>query len=147
MEFSKSVQSYIEAHYSEITSERWCLSSSLLVPNRVTDQLPVNLICWEMFLQLFLLKTTFFSSLLLPPSPLFWVALLPSNSRWANIYNEIVKCLTFNIWHLLWMKLVYGIFKSMHSASFAFLHSIYTVMEMGLYTTSSLRKCYLQARQ
>jgi len=37
-----------------------------------------------------------------------WDVLLPSNLRWANIFHEIVRCLTFNIWFvfyvLLWMK-------------------------------------------
>lgn len=35
------------------------------------------------------------------PSQLLWDVLLPSNSKWVNIFHEIEKCLSSNIWYVL----------------------------------------------
>lgn len=44
------------------------LKDDLFTLNHVTDLLPVNLVTYKMFLQLYLLSTPYFSSLLFPPS-------------------------------------------------------------------------------
>lgn len=67
---SQSLQFYTEKHFPE----------SVLQPKRVTDLMPVNLISWKMFLQLFPFSAACVSSLSLLPSRHFWHVLLPSNS-------------------------------------------------------------------
>lgn len=57
-----------------------------------------------MLLQLFS-STAKFSSLLLPVSQLFWDVFLPSNSKLANIFHEMVTFLTFNIWYVFYVLL------------------------------------------
>ena len=39
-------------------------------------------------------------------SQLLWDVFLPSHSTWANIFHEIVKCLTFYIWYAFMCPLV-----------------------------------------
>jgi len=75
------------------------------IPSHATDLVTMNVISSNMFLQLFRFTTTYFSSLLLPLSQLFWDVLLSSNSRWANIFHAIVKCLAFNIWYAFYVLL------------------------------------------
>lgn len=48
------------------------LKDDLFTLNHVTDLLPVNLVTYKMFLQLYLLSTAYFSSLLFPPSHLLY---------------------------------------------------------------------------
>ena len=79
------------------------LSGALFIPNHVTDLLSVYLMTCSLFLQLFLFSTTW---VLLPLCQLFWEMLLPSTSRWANIFHEKAKCHNVSIqcvfYVLLW---------------------------------------------
>ena len=43
-----------------------------------------------------------------PPLQLCWDVLLPSKSKWADIFNEMVKCLRFNVWNVLYV-VEYGV--------------------------------------
>lgn len=47
----------------------------------------------KMFRMLFLFRTTYFFSLFFALFQIFYDLLLLSNSKWSNIFNEIVKCL------------------------------------------------------
>ena len=80
-------------------SGKLCLSKVLFfIPNHVTDLFPVNLINCNMFLQLFLFRTTYFSSLYFPCSNLFL-----RNAAAIKIdlvYQKPVECLTFSIWYV-----------------------------------------------
>ena len=68
----------------------------------------------------------------------FTDVLLPSKSKWADIFYKKVKCLSFNIWYVLCVLLgiKYGsvISKSLHSVLFTF----YTVEALRLYNQYSI---------
>jgi len=44
------------------------------------------------------------------PSEQLWDVLLPSNSKWAYIFHELVKLLTFPIWYILWSDVIWKSF-------------------------------------
>lgn len=73
------------------------ISAFLFIPNPVSERLPVNLISCQMFLQLFLLSNTYFSSFLLPwPIFLKRAAAIKFNMSSYFFFNE-TKCLSLDI--------------------------------------------------
>ncbi len=111
-----------------LTSERHCHSERLFL---YPIMLPIDLISCKLVLQLFLTCTFNFSCLLLLPVPTFWECVALMKYKWANIWHDISKCLTFNIWYviyiLLWIK-----YKFMRFVNYCipFLFTICTVSQL-----------------
>ncbi len=111
-----------------LTSERHCHSERLFL---YPIMLPIDLISCKLVLQLFLICTFNFSGLLLLPVPTFLECVALMKSKWANIWHDISKCLTFNIWYviyiLLWIK-----YKFMRFVNYCipFLFTICTVSQL-----------------
>ncbi len=88
-----------------LTSERDCHSERLFL---YPIMFPIDLISCKLVLQLFLICTFKFSGLLLLPVPTFLECVALMKSKMTNIWHDISKYLTFNIWYviyiLLWIK-------------------------------------------
>ena len=139
MRFSKSSQFYIEEYYSEIFLQLVdavfqigdpVFNSASLRCSFYTQScglLPISLIAKCSFL----FSTTYFSSLLLPPSQHFWDVLLPSNSKCLSFFLKMVHFLNLNIWYvfyvLFWMK--YG-FMRFANHCILFLFTFYKVSQL-----------------
>ncbi len=126
-----------------LTSERHCHSERLFL---YPIMLPIDLISCKLVLQLFLICTFNFSGLLLLPVPTFLECVALMKSKWANIWHDISKCLTFNIWYviyiLLWIK-----YKFMRFVNYCipFLFTICTVSQLfwNWVVNINLKKKYL----
>jgi len=77
----------------------------------------------------FLLNTTYFSSLLLPLWQLFLDLLLPLNSRWVSVFDDIVKCSTFNtscvFYGLCWIE--YWFLRFANDGNFVFIRVLLAI--------------------
>ena len=119
------------------TSGRLCLSKLLFfILSHVTDLLPINLLSSNMFLQLSLshhLRLDFVA-----PCQFLTCCCHQINSRWADSFHEIVKCLTLNnlkVFYVLWsMKCWWDFF------FFTFLYSIHTLLGLHIF---SLQTAYV----
>ena len=82
-------------------SEMFLLYSVMLLTCCQLTSLIVKCFC-------FYFCTNYLSSLLLPLIFLFSDVLLPS--KWANIFHEMLKCLSFNTWYVLYavLEIKYG---------------------------------------
>lgn len=87
---------------------RWLI----FILNHVTDMFPVNLISWKMF------SFSVFFKHFVHREPTF-LRCVPSNSKWANIFHEIIKCVIINIWCFLCLIInntwLYEFYKPLHS--------------------------------
>ena len=97
-----SVEIYLATvlHFPSLFLRDSAFHGNHVLPSHVTDLFSINVVSCKMSLQLHFFTTTYFNRLLLTSYQLFWDMFLPSNSRWANTFHDIIKCLTFKVWNL-----------------------------------------------